>query len=104
MDKIISTVEYNKRTIYECFNNPFTNEFDTPDLNLPPIIIDDRPCPHKRARYTPDLIPAAISVASENSDSTLTTPSDSPNFLPSDNNNPLHVIKKYKPYLGRAKR
>ena len=45
----------------------------------------------------------AISVASDNSFSTLTTPSDSPYLLPSDVPNTLHVMKKDDPYLGSAK-
>ena len=38
----ISTLEYNNRTVYDCFNNPFTAEFGSPTLNLPPITIDGR--------------------------------------------------------------
>ena len=76
VDRKISTLEYNNRTIYDCFNNPFTCEFCIPDLNIPPIAFDDRPRPHKITGYTPDLLPAAISVASENYFSALTTPSD----------------------------
>ena len=73
-------------------------------MPLPPITIDDRPCPHKRARYTLDLLPAAISVASENSVSNLTTPSDSPDLLPSDDPNTLHVMNKDAPFQGRVHR
>ena len=75
-------------------------------MYLPPITIDDNPPPpppHKRAQYAPDLLPAAISVASENSVSTLTTPSDSPYILPTDDPNILHVVKKSVPLLGRVK-
>ena len=61
-----SSLEYNSRTIYECSNNPFTDEFGSPALNIPLITFDDRARPHKRACYTPDLLPAAISVASKN--------------------------------------
>ena len=65
LDKNISILEYNNRTVYECFNNPFTYYCGSPAMHLPPITIDDRPPPaHKRARYAPDLLPAAISVAS----------------------------------------
>ena len=60
--------------------------------------------PHKRSRYTPDQLPAAISVASENSVSTLTTPSDSPDILPSDNPNTLYVINKDAPFEVRVNR
>ena len=62
----ISTREKNNITVFECFDDPFTDDFLRRALNLPPIIIDDILHPQKRDRYTPDLIPAAISVASEN--------------------------------------
>ena len=103
--KTISTKEYNNRTVYDCFNNISTSNFGIPDLNLPPITIDDIPRPHKRARYTPDLLPAAISVASENPVSNLTTPSDSKQLfiLPSDDPKPPHAIMKYEPYRGKVK-
>ena len=104
VDKKISTLEYNNRTVDDCFNNSFTGDCDSPAMHLPPITIDDRAPPHKRARYAPDLFPAAISVASENSVSTLTTPSDSPDILPADDHNTLHVMKKDKPYSVRVKR
>ena len=71
-------------------------------MNTPPITIDDRPPSHKRAQYTPDLLPAAISVAYENSVSTLTTPSDFPDILHTDYPNTLHVMKKYMPLKGRV--
>ena len=103
MDKKISTLEYNNRRVYECFNNPFTDEFGIPYLNLPPINFDDRTLSHKIAHYTPDLLPYAISVASENASITLTTTSDSPYILPSDDPITLHVMKKYVPLLCGAK-
>ena len=92
--KKISTLEYNNKTIYECFNNTFTADFCNPDLNIPLITIDDRPHPHKISWYNPYLIPTDISVASENYVSTLTTPSDYPDLLPSDDHNTLHIMKK----------
>ena len=52
--------------VYKSFNNPFTADFGSPDIDLPPITIDDRPRQHKIARYTPDLIPDSISITSEN--------------------------------------
>ena len=99
MDRKFSTLEFKNSTVYYCFNNPFTDKFCTPALNLPPII----PCSHKRARYTPDLIPAAISIASEKYFSTLTTPSYSLDILSSNNTNILHVMKKYVIFPGRIK-
>ena len=104
MDKKIATLEHKKRMVYECFNNPFTYEFGSPDLHLPPITIDDRSCPHKIARYTPDLIPVSISVASGNYIITLTNPSDSPYIFTSDDPNTLHVMKNYFTFLGRMHR
>ena len=65
-EKKISTLEYNNRTFYDCFNNPFTADCGSPAMYLPPINIDDRPPPHKRARYAPNLLPDTIYVASEN--------------------------------------
>ena len=103
VDKEILTREYNNRTIYDCFNNPLPADCGSPALNLPEIAFDDRPRPHKRACYTPDLLPAAISVASENYFSTLTTTSYLPDLLPSDDPNTLHVMKRGVTFLGRAK-
>ena len=94
MDRKISTLEYNNMTFYYCFNNTFIDEFGSPDLNIPPITFDDRPHLHKRSRYNPDLLPYAISVASNNSFINLTTPPDLPYVLPSDDHNTPHVIKK----------
>ena len=53
--------------------------------------------PYKRARYAPNLLPATISVASENSVSTLTNPSDLPDILPTDGPKTLHILKKGLP-------
>ena len=91
-----STLDYNNGTVYDCFNNNFTSDFCIPDMNIPPITIDDRSPPHKRARYTPDILPDAISVASENSVSTLTTPSDSPDILPTDGPNTLNFMLPFR--------
>ena len=77
----IPMIDYNNRTDYELLNNLFLDDFGSPTLNLPPITIYDRPCPHKRALYTPDLLPAAFYVASENYVSTFTTPYYSPRLL-----------------------
>ena len=73
-EKKISALEYNNRTVYDCINNPFTDDLRGPALNLPPITIDDRPHSYKRSQYTPDLIGTNIYVASEKYVSTLTTP------------------------------
>ena len=90
--------------VYYCFNNPFPDDFGIPVLNIPPITFDDRPRMYKRALYTPDLIPANISDASENYFSTLTTPSDYPDILPSDDPNTVHVMNMDAPVRVRAHR
>ena len=66
VDNQISTRNYKNRTVYDCSNNHFLDDCGIPDLNLPPIAIGGRPRLHKRSRYTPDLLPDAIYVASEN--------------------------------------
>ena len=106
LDKNISTREYNNRTVYDCFNNTFTADFGTPYLNLPPMTIDDRPSPHERARFTPDLLPDTISVFSGKSVSTLITPSalQKTLLLSSDYTNHRHAMKKDEPDHGRMKR
>ena len=104
VDKQISTLECNNRTVYDCFNDPFTADFGSPAMHLPPITIDGTPPPHNRARYAPYLIPATIYVASENSVSTFTSPSNSPDILPTDEPNTLYVLKKYLPLKGRFHR
>ena len=73
-------------------------------MNLPPITFYYRPLPHKRARYTPDILTYAISVSSENYFSTLTTPYDFPDLLPYNDPNTLHVVNKYVPFLGGVKK
>ena len=73
-------------------------------MHLPSITIVDRPPLHKIARYSPNLLPATISVASENSVSTLTTPSDFPDIFPTDVPKTLHVLKKGLPVKGLVHR
>ena len=104
MDKKISTLECNNRTVYDYFNNPFTAYFGIPAMHIPPVTIEYRPPPHKRAQYAPDLLTVVISVSSENSIITLNTPSDYPGLLPTDDPNALHVIKKDVPLKGRFNR
>ena len=73
-------------------------------MHLPPITIDDRPPLHKRARYASYLLPDDISVYSENSGSTLTTPSYLPDILPTDGQKNVHDMKKGQPVNGRVHR
>ena len=98
-------MDYNDRMFYNCFNNLFLDYCGSPDLDLPPITISDRPCPYKRARYTPDLLPYSIYVASEKVFSTLTTSSDSPQVLvlTSYDTNPPHAMNNDDPICGRLK-
>ena len=53
-DKKISTLEYNNRTVYDFFNNPFTADCGSPAMNLPPITIDDR-TPRLREPVMPQI-------------------------------------------------
>ena len=46
VDNKISMRDYNNRTVYDCFNNPFPSGFGGPALNIPHITIDNRPRPH----------------------------------------------------------
>ena len=97
-------MEYSNRRVYDCFNNTFTYKFGILVLNIPPINFDGMPQSHKISRYILDLLSASISVATENAVSTLTTPSDSPYILPTDDHNTHHVMKKYVPLKGRFHR
>ena len=54
MDKKNSTLEYNNKTVYDCFNNYFTADYVSPAMHLPPITIDDRP-PHIREPDMPQI-------------------------------------------------
>ena len=102
VDNKISTLEYNNRRVYDWFKNSFTDEFGIPDLHLPPITIDDRPIPHKRAQTTLDMLPDAISFASVNFGSTFTTTNDLPYLLPYDDPNNIHAMNKDVPFQGRV--
>ena len=48
VDKKISTRNYNNRTVYDFFNNPFPDDFGNTALFILPITIDDRPHLDKR--------------------------------------------------------
>ena len=74
-------IYYNDRSVYDCFNNPFTVDCGIPTLNLPSITIDDSPRQKKIARYTSDPLPAAIYITPGKSVSTLTNPSDLSPFI-----------------------
>ena len=103
-DKKISTLDSNNRMVYDCLNNTFTYESFIPYLHLTPITIYYRTRPHKISQYTPNLPPAALSVSSDNSFSTFTTPSDSPDILPSDDPDTIYVMYKYVHFQGRFHR
>ena len=47
VDKKIARREYNNMVVYDRSNNPFTADCGRPDLNTPPITIDDTSHPHK---------------------------------------------------------
>ena len=76
--KIISMIEYNNSTVYDCFNIQFSVDSVTPYLNFPPVTIYDSPRKNKIARHTYDLLTPAVYVTSGKSVSTLTIPSNSP--------------------------
>ena len=105
-DKTISMIEYNHRTVYDCFNNKFSVDCGRPAVNLPPIPIDYSPHPKKRARYTYDPLPDAISVTSRNSISILTTPYDPPQLLEPNYDEPdtKHTIMSDNPCRNRTER
>ena len=58
MDKKISKLDYNNSTVYEFFNNPFTADFVSPALHLPPITIYDIPCPVEKSLIYPISAPS----------------------------------------------
>ena len=91
--------------VYYCFNNTFLADFGIPYLNIPQITIDDKPRPDKRACYTPDPPPVAISVTYEKIVSALTTLYDLEQLflLTSDNPKPPHAIMKYESYHDRVR-
>ena len=62
--------------------------------------------PNKRSHYTSEPLPAEMYVAPGKYVSTLTTPSDSPQFilLNRDYNNTHHTIMSYNNFYDRAKR
>ena len=73
--------EFNYRIVYELFKDPFPVGCGSPDLNLPPVSIDDSSGLNKISRYTPDLLPASIYVAYGKYVSTLDTPSELPQVV-----------------------
>ena len=105
VDKKNSTRNYNNRKVYDCFNNPFPVDFGKPYLNLPPIIIDDRPHLNKRDRCTPDFLPDVVYFASGNYVSDLTITSDYPRvpLINSDDPKPPHSNNKDESYSCRVK-
>ena len=97
-------MEYNDMSVYDLFNKYFTVYGGRPDLNLLPIIIYYSPRPNKIVQYTSDMLPYSIHINSENSGSTLITPSDSSQLLVMSYDDPdtQHTIMSDKPCLGRA--
>ena len=45
LEKKVSMREYNNRTVYDCFNKTFPDDFDSLALNTPPITTGGIPCP-----------------------------------------------------------
>ena len=50
----IAAREYNYRIFYDCFNITFPVDCGKPDLNIPPMTINDSPRLKNRSCYTPD--------------------------------------------------
>ena len=97
-------IDYNKRKVYDGFNNPFPDGSGIPAMNISPIRIYDKPLPHKRSHYTPYLLPVAISIVSEDYVITFTSPYYFPRLLllPSGDTNPPHAMKKGGLFLCRG--
>ena len=108
--------EYNDRSVYDCLNNLFLVYGGITALNIPTTPINDISHLNKRTQYTYDNISAASYFISENTVSTVTAPSDYPQFifLNSDvidnqhtimSDNPFHVSTKilycYRFYDGK---
>ena len=64
VDKKISKIWCNKKTVYDYFNNPFPYYCGGQDLDPTHFTIDNRNHLNKREIYTPDLLPSDISIAS----------------------------------------
>ena len=99
-DKKIPTIEYNGRTVYECFNNTFPDNVGIPNFNFLTVTIDDRPRPDTRAWYNPYLLPDKISASSKTYGSTFTNPYGSPQVLviTSDDPKPHRAMNKDNPF------
>ena len=104
-DKKISRMDYNNRPVYDCFNDPFTDDCSHPDLNLSYMPLDDSTNPNKISLYTPDLIPAAIYVSYQNYVFTLNNPFEPPKFtlLDYDCSTTEHIIMVDKHESGNVK-
>ena len=51
VERRISTRDYNPRTVYDSFNKLFPVDCGSPNYNLPPVTIYDRPRPDKIPLY-----------------------------------------------------
>ena len=80
-EKKISIREYNNRSVYYCFNNPFTVDCGIPYLNFPLMPIYDSYIPNKRSYNYPDLLPVDIYTDTGKYIITLTNPSDPPQVI-----------------------
>ena len=104
-DRIISMIEYKDSKVYDCFNNPFPDDSDTPALDPPTITINDSPRLNKITWYTSDPLPSNISFASGNCVSTLSTSFNSPQLLEPNyhDHGSHHTIMSDNPFRGRTK-
>ena len=45
----VTTRDYNYRAFYDCFKNPIPVDCGSPDLNIPPMTMEDSPRQNKKA-------------------------------------------------------
>ena len=91
-NKYITITKYNDRKVFDYFNNIFPDNGGTQYFNIPPIYIDDSPCPPKIPRNTFDMLPYTISAASKKTLSNLNSLFDYPTLhLPISGGPILHT-------------
>ena len=59
VDKKLSTLKNNNRKVYDCLNNPFTDEFGIPPFIIDPTRINE-PAIHQICYQMPSLLPLEI--------------------------------------------
>ena len=97
--------QYNHSTVYDCFNNPFAVYCGITYLNIPPMLVDDCPCPKKKSPIYPWSTSGCHFVAPGKSVITLTNYCYSLQFifLTSNDPNTNHAIMIDNPDHARGK-